>query len=122
MSLSNSGKGILLDAGSIAKTFLVEVTDSLAKCPRRPKLIGILATSSAPSKFYAEFTRKRCAALDVDFVLKKIGAAVSPELPEGDGVEEAIIEANEDDSIDGIMVRNLCALALDDADFFPGVL
>jgi len=37
-------------------------------------------------------------------VLKEIGAAADPSLPDGEGVEEAIIESNEDDSIDGIMV------------------
>ncbi|KAJ7167649.1 NAD(P)-binding protein [Mycena filopes] len=54
---------------------------------RRPRLVGILATSSAPSKFYAEFTRKQCEDLGVDFVLKTT----------------AIIQANEDENIDGIM-------------------
>jgi len=42
--------------------------------------------------------------LGVEFILKKTGAAVSGDLGEGDGVEEAIIEANEDDSVHGIMV------------------
>ena len=35
----------------------------------------------------------------------KTGAAVSEDLDEGYGVEEAIIEANEDDSVHGIMVE-----------------
>jgi methylenetetrahydrofolate dehydrogenase (NAD+) len=39
--------------------------------------------------------------------LKEIGAALSPENGEGDGVEEAIMEANEDDSVDGIMVSGV---------------
>ncbi|KAF8656051.1 hypothetical protein AX16_002787 [Volvariella volvacea WC 439] len=100
-----SGKGILLKADPIASTFLSEVKQSLSASPKRPKLVGILATSAAPSKFYAEFTKKQCEELGFEFVLKKVGAAKEPGLlQEGEGVEEAIIEANEDESVDGIMV------------------
>lgn len=105
MSAEASGKGLLLKADPIAAAFRDEVKRSLAECPKPPKLVGILATSSAPSKFYAEFTRKQCEELGVEFILKKTGAAFSSDQGEGDGVEEAIIEANEDDSVHGIMVR-----------------
>ncbi|KAF4575311.1 hypothetical protein EYR40_004948 [Pleurotus pulmonarius] len=102
-------KGLLIKADPIAATFQAEIQASLSKLGRKPKLVGILATSSAPSKFYAEFTRKQCERLGVEFVLKKTGAAEDEDREgvkkgEGEGVEEAIIEANEDDSIDGIMV------------------
>ncbi|KAF8969385.1 methylenetetrahydrofolate dehydrogenase [Flammula alnicola] len=104
MSTAAARKGLLLKADPIAATFRDEVKRSLEECSRRPKLVGILATTSAPSKNYAEFTRKQCEELGVEYVLKLIGAAASPELDEGEGVEEAIIEANEDESIHGIMV------------------
>ncbi|KAJ3551727.1 hypothetical protein NM688_g4540 [Phlebia brevispora] len=104
MASDNSGKGVLLKADPIAKTFRDEIKAALDSSPRPPKLVGILSTSSAPSKFYAEFTKKQCEDLGVEFVLKKIGAATDPTLDEGEGVEEAIIEANNDDSVDGIMV------------------
>lgn len=107
MSSLTARKGLLLKADIIAAAFQDEVKASLEKCSRPPKLVGILATTSAPSKSYAEFTRKQCEALGVDFVLKTVGAAASPELGEGEGVEEAIIEANEDPSIHGIMVCRL---------------
>lgn len=97
-------KGLLLKADPIAAAFCDEVKQSLATCSRPPRLVGILATTSAPSSKYAEFTRKQCEELGVEFVLKKVGAAASPDLGEGEGVEEAIIEANEDPSIHGIMV------------------
>ncbi|KAF5333527.1 hypothetical protein D9611_002709 [Ephemerocybe angulata] len=98
------GKGILLKADPIAATFRDEVKGTLEQCTVRPKLVGILSTSSAPSKFYAEFTKKQCEELGVEFVLKKTGAALDPELGEGEGVEDAIIEANTDNSVHGIMV------------------
>lgn len=104
MSIEDTGKGLLVKAELIADPFRDEVKLSLEKCLRPPRLIGILATSSSPSKYYADFTRKQCDALGVDFVLKTTGAAQSSELEEGEGAEEAIIEANEDPDIDGIMV------------------
>lgn len=102
-STDPTGKGLLLKAEAIADTFREEVVQVLKSRPTPPRLVGILATSAAPSRFYAEFTKKQCRGLGFDFVLKEIGAAVSPENGEGDGVEEAIMEANEDDTVDGIM-------------------
>ena len=104
MSHVGAGKGLLLKADPIAAAFRDEVKRSLVQCSRPPKLVGILSTTSLPSKFYADFTKKQCEELGVKFVLRKTGAAESSDLGEGEGVEDAIIEANEDDSVDGIMV------------------
>lgn len=112
---TNTGKGLLLKADLIAQQYREEVQSSLsqslspplsAEGRRRtpPKLVGILGTSSLPSKNYAEFTRKQCEELGFDFVLKKTGAALDESEGEGEGVEEAIIEANEDEGVAGIMV------------------
>ncbi|KAJ7872075.1 hypothetical protein B0H13DRAFT_2253599, partial [Mycena leptocephala] len=87
-----TGKGLLLKADPIAAAFRDEVKSSLTRCLRRPRLVGILATSSAPSKFYAEFTKKQCEDLGVEFILKKTGAADTGDLGEGEG-------ANEDDNV-----------------------
>lgn len=98
------GKGVLLKPDPIADTFRNEVKDAIAQCTRPPTLVGILGTTSAPSKFYADFTRKQCEQLGVRFVLKEVGSAASSEQADGEGVEEAIVEANEDPDVDGIMV------------------
>ena len=111
-------KGILLKADTIAEPFLAEVKASLANTnggvsrprARAPKLVGILATANAPSRSYAEFTRRQCVALGIEFELREVGAARAgsgSEVGDGDGVEEAIIEANADDTVDGLMVRAL---------------
>ena len=105
MSTDNVGKGLLLKADPVANAFRDEIKEAIAKGAKPPKLVGILSTSSAPSKFYAEFTKKQCDELGVEFELRKTGSAADSQRADGDGVEEAIIEANEDDSIDGIMVR-----------------
>jgi hypothetical protein len=114
-----SPKGILLKADTIAEPFLAELKASLANSTSRsrpPKLVGILATTNAPSRSYAEFTRKQCVGLGIEFELREVGAALGGReagadgasadgTSNGDGVEEAIIEANADGTVDGIMVR-----------------
>ncbi|TFK55649.1 NAD(P)-binding protein [Heliocybe sulcata] len=109
-SAAAHGKGLLLKADNIANAFRDEIQRSLATRQKAPTLVGILSTSQSPSRYYAEFTKKQCEALGVNFVLKETGAALNKdnaereELAEGEGVEEAIIDANDDDSVDGIMV------------------
>ena len=121
VSSSSTGTGKLLKADPISDTFRADIQRSISefssRTERHPKLIGILATRSKPSEMYAEFTRKTCVALGVDFVLKRAGVAASyaeglEEVPlEGLGeVEEAVIEANTDNTISGIMVCSLFAL------------
>ena len=114
-------KGTLLKADTIAEPFLAELKATLAVSTSRsrpPKLIGILATTNAPSRSYAEFTRKQCVGLGIEFELREVGAALGGReagadgtsadgTGNGDGVEEAIIEANADNAVDGIMVRAL---------------
>lgn len=107
---ANAGKGLTLKADPISKGFHDEVKSALAQLTLPPKLVGILATTAAPSKWYAEFTRKQCVDLGVEFVLRRVGAAAESALEGGQdagAVEEAIIDANGDDSIDGIMVSDL---------------
>jgi len=108
MAPDASGKGLLLKADLIADTFRDEVKAFLPRSSKPPTLVGILGTSAGPSKFYAEFTRKQCDELGVRFVLKVVGSAENAERADGEGVEEAIIEANEDVDVDGIMVRAFC--------------
>ena len=109
------GAGKLFKADPIADTFRSDIQRSLSALSKPPKLVGILASDSKPSETYAEFTRKTCQALGVEFVLKRVGAAKRAIAQPGDdveeegegAVEEAIVEANSDESIGGIMVRSV---------------
>jgi len=103
-SSASPGLGILIKGETISKPFRDEVTASLAALSRRPKLVGILATDG-PSRIYAEFTKKTCEDVGVEFILREIGNASQQSDPaDSIDVEDAIIEANEDDEVDGIMV------------------
>lgn len=102
----HSGVGKLLKADGIAAKFRGDIEQALADTAapaRKPRLLGILSTSSAPSRSYAQFTKKTCEAIGIEFVLKEVGGALDGGV-DGEGVEEAIIDANEDPSVDGIMV------------------
>jgi len=106
--------GKLVNAESIAALYRGDVGAAIkafTATHRRPKIVGILATDSKPSEMYAEFTRKTCEGIGVDFTLKRVGKTTAKENEgeqpagvDGDGLESSIIEANEDANVNGIMV------------------
>ena len=118
--------GKLVSAASIASPFQADITDTIARrrtqAKRIPKLVGILATPSPPSVAYAEWTKKACEQVGIDFEIwrtwqddeevaqqdaKSAMEGIEEDKPdtalEAD-VEDLIIAANADDAIHGIMV------------------
>lgn len=102
--------GVLLTAGKVVTPFDKEVRESLTGLAKPTTLVAILSTSAAASRTYANFAKTQCENVGVKFVLKEVGAGkwregdAGEKAGEGDGVEEAIVEANEDDECDGILV------------------
>ncbi|UZJ55490.1 hypothetical protein CBS101457_004810 [Exobasidium rhododendri] len=119
--------GKLISAASIASPFQSEISKTIAtrrsQGKRIPRLVGILATPSPPSVAYAEWTKKACEQVGIEFEIWKTwedaeegtsrdgevemegieeDRALSTDL-EAD-VEELIIAANANDDIHGIMV------------------
>lgn len=83
----------------VAQPFREAIHESIAKGCRAPKLIGLLANTDAPSRAYAEWTERACKAVGILYELRVVLGA------EGSStIEDAILEANDDNSIDGIMV------------------
>lgn len=114
--------GKLLQAAAIAKPFQESIEAEIAERKEKhltvPKLVGILAKPSPPSIAYAEWTRKACEAVGIRFeIWKTWDDAKTDENPaehsepeslqnfglEAD-VEDLILAANRDKSVDGIMV------------------
>ena len=91
----------------IAKPFRSAIQNTTSSLSPRPKLVGILANSNAPSRAYASWTAKACEAVGIEYELREVGI-VKEGKEEGTAeqgeVEEAILGANEDDSVNGIMV------------------
>ncbi|GAA6010996.1 hypothetical protein JCM8202_003858 [Rhodotorula sphaerocarpa] len=91
----------------IAKPFRTQIQAATAELQPRPKLVGILANSGAPSRAYANWTAKACEAVGIDYELREVGIVAdgaSEGTAEQGEVEEAILAANEDDNVNGIMV------------------
>ncbi|RMD39935.1 hypothetical protein DV735_g5197, partial [Chaetothyriales sp. CBS 134920] len=83
-------------AGTIAKGLLAEVKQGLNELGAKPPhLHGILANDDHAARVYADWTAKTCKDNGFEYTLRTVAK---------DDVEEAIMAANQDDSIDGIIV------------------
>lgn len=97
---------------AVAKPFRQAIIDSTSQLSVKPKLVGLLANTSAPSRAYAQWTAKACEAVGIEYELREIvGAAAGQDQQDEEGavaeqgqVEEAILDANADPSVNGIMV------------------
>ena len=102
--------GLLLQAAKVATPFDAELRTAISQLPRPPTLCAILSTSNASSRAYATFSKTQCENLGVKFILVEVGAGKNRDgeegvkFGEGEGVEGAIVEANEDPEVDGILV------------------
>lgn len=113
--------GKLLQAASIAKPFQDSIQREIQSRKEKnlavPKLVGILAKPSPPSIAYAEWTAKACQAVGINFEIWKTwdDSVDVSESQQGDShglqnfdleadVEDLILAANRDKSVDGIMV------------------
>ncbi|KAK3372548.1 hypothetical protein B0H63DRAFT_439815 [Podospora didyma] len=86
-------------ADTIAKKLLGEVREQLVKVQgangARPALAAFLANDDPAAAQYAEWSKKTCEENGFDFDLRKVDKEV---------LEEAIVTANQDDAVDGIIV------------------
>lgn len=91
--MSFAGKTIL--ASSIAKKFTNELQDGLNQLDTPPLLLGLIANQDPAARTYAEYTQKSCAEL---------GFRYKPLEVNKENLEDAIMNANQDDEVDGIIV------------------
>jgi methylenetetrahydrofolate dehydrogenase (NAD+) len=86
--------GVVL-AQTIAKKFIGEISGEVAQLPKAPKLVGFLANDDPAAKMYADFTKKTSLECGFRFETREV---------KKEDLEEAIMEANADDDVHGIMV------------------
>ncbi|AET39128.1 methylenetetrahydrofolate dehydrogenase (NAD(+)) Ecym_4047 [Eremothecium cymbalariae DBVPG len=99
--MSAEKPGVTVLASSIAERYVGEIAAKVEKLkassrPQGPLLVGFLANDDPAAAMYASWTEKTCKSLGFRYELRKI--------EDKDFLEEAIIVANMDDSVDGIMV------------------
>ncbi|KAJ1625984.1 putative methylene tetrahydrofolate dehydrogenase [Pavlovales sp. CCMP2436] len=85
---------MILDAAAVAERFDAEIKAAVLK-GTRAKLIGLLANDDKEARMYANWTRKACERVGIAYELR--------ECPRLD-LEEAVITANEDDTVHGILI------------------
>lgn len=95
-------------APSIAQKFLDEIKAQVGQLETAPKLVGFLANSDPAARMYAEFTKKTSIECGFQFETREV---------DREDLEDAIMEANADKTIDGIMTyfpvfgdRQVCAV------------
>ncbi|KAI8646489.1 hypothetical protein BD408DRAFT_399603 [Parasitella parasitica] len=82
-------------ASKVSASFRTQIKEDIKERNIRPKLVGFLANDDPAAIKYADWTAKTCAETGVDFELRKIAKLE---------LEGKITEANEDKSVNGIMV------------------
>ncbi|OCK80970.1 NAD(P)-binding protein [Lepidopterella palustris CBS 459.81] len=82
-------------AGTIAKGLLEETQEGLKKLDRKPHLVGFLASADPAARVYAEWTGKTCRENGFDFTLREL---------DREDLEDALLSANTNPTIDGIIV------------------
>lgn len=124
-STDNAQMGRLASAVSIAGPFQSSIAKAITARRQKgqtiPKLVGILATPSPPSVAYAQWTKKACEQVGIEFeiwqtwsendrkenAMDGVEEQSSQQRPNSDleaDVEDLIIAANSNESIHGIMV------------------
>jgi methylenetetrahydrofolate dehydrogenase (NAD+) len=87
------------DASKVAGRFNREISESVAASVAagcgRPKLVGLLANDDPAAEVYGRMTRRACEKIGVDYELRR-----SDRL----GLEDALIDANQDPDAHGILV------------------
>lgn len=86
---------MLVSPYTVAARYRTEIKQETRALATQLKVVGFLAGDYAPSLTYAEYTKNACEELGIAYELRQV-----PRLE----LEQAIVEANEDSAVHGIMV------------------
>ena len=79
----------------VAKAYIEEVKQTISSFKVQPTLVGFLANEDPAARKYAEWTGRTCQETGIKFELRVVKRTE---------LENAIVEANEDKNVNGIMV------------------
>ncbi|KAL3938217.1 MAG: hypothetical protein SGBAC_006824 [Bacillariaceae sp.] len=98
--VGDSTKGVKVNSGVVAKQFRDEIKAKVAKMTANgeeaPLLVGLLANKDPAAKQYAEWTGRACRNDGLRYELRTVDDPID--------VEAALIDANEDPRVHGIIV------------------
>lgn len=93
-------KGVKVDVGDVSKPFRNEIKQKVAALKKEgiesPLLVGLLANKDPAARKYAEWTGKACRADGLRYELRILDDPIE--------VESALIDANDDPRVHGIIV------------------
>jgi len=93
-------KGVKVNAGVVAKSFRDEIKEKVEAMKQEglepPLLVGLLANKDPAARKYAEWTGKACRADGLRYELRTLDDPID--------VEAALIDANDDPRVHGIIV------------------
>ena len=92
---AEAGRMPKVDVAPVAAKFDAEIKEYVASVATAPLLVGFLANSDSAALMYAKMTRRACERNGVRFELREVDKFA---------LEEAVIEANGDTSVSGILV------------------
>ncbi|PGH26809.1 hypothetical protein AJ80_01575 [Polytolypa hystricis UAMH7299] len=82
-------------AGTVARGLLAEVQEGRKTLDKPPHLVGFLANSDPAARMYANWTGRTCEENGFRYSLREVSR---------DDIEDAILAANTDPDVDGIIV------------------
>jgi len=86
---------VLVSPSTVAERYRAEIKHEVRALATQLRVVGFLSGDYGPSLTYAQYTKKACEDLGIDYELRTV-----PRLE----LEQAITEANEDNFVHGIMV------------------
>lgn len=85
----------IIDPSAVAADYRSALRQEIAALPTPLHLLGLISGNHAPAHTYAEYTRKACEELGVDFQLKNVARLEA---------EAAVAAANADPNVHGILI------------------
>lgn len=85
----------IIDPAAVAAKYRESLKSDIGRLPERLKLVGFLSAESGPSATYASYTSAGCSAVGIDFELRHESKL---------RMEEAVLAANADPSVHGILI------------------
>src|ERR671927_319409 len=86
---------LIIDPSAVAAEFRAALEKEIAALPTPLRLLGLISGNHAPAHTYAEYTRRGCEEVGVQFELKHVARLEA---------EAAIAEANRDPDVHGILI------------------
>jgi methylenetetrahydrofolate dehydrogenase (NADP+) / methenyltetrahydrofolate cyclohydrolase len=85
----------IIDPSAVAAEYRSALRQEIAALPTPLHLLGLISGNHGPAETYAEYTRKACAELGVDFRLENVARLEA---------EAAVAAANRDPNVHGVLI------------------